>query len=266
MPKEYLVSKRLICKNWYVILTSTFTKKILNILNEPCHICYSKYFAGNFNGIAKINDKLYCYNYYDKYIDIINKKGKLIDKYEVDECIDYITGYGKIMVYHKNNEITISDSNGKRNIKCHNYKILDMATDGKHIYILSVNEITKYDINGEHIKKWTINNFFGDEIIVNKDEIYVSGSCNECIHVYSNDGELIRKIYHYESLLYFDISGNYIYAICVDSNMIKIFTKEGKMIYCVKHNHENLDKVFVIDDIMCIVKNNNVEIYKIIFY
>ena len=280
LPKIYLISKKLICKNWYEILTCNFTKKALNLLDEPCKIYYSSSFRTYYDYIFKINNSLYRYSYPNEYVYEIDScihnvtgYGNLIwfkdyngsnNIHKTDSCVRYVIGYGNL-IWCKDNNITISDSNGKRNIEWNNKDIRDMTTDGKDIYILSYDKIFDYDTNGKFIKEWNISNSYYGKIVVDNGEIYVSRSY-EFIYVYSNDGELIRIINTNDFFSYFDIYKNYIYTASWNSDKIRVLTKEGKIIYCKDCNTLGMTNLFVINNTIYIVKHEIVDIYKIKYY
>jgi len=44
LSKTYLISNKIICKNWNKILTSDFTKKLLNLQNKISYIDYYDFF------------------------------------------------------------------------------------------------------------------------------------------------------------------------------------------------------------------------------
>jgi hypothetical protein len=264
LPNIYIVSKRSTCKIWYEILTSSFIKNSLKLLNKPCGLSYYNFLnPGTSKSIKKINNSIYNYSYYFDYVNIIDKNGKLINTYKIDPCIDDIIGYNNL-IWKSYNNITICDSSGKRKIRWKHEKIYDMETDGNHIYFLTLGKIFKYNTNGEYIKHWSIDGSFYSRIVIDKEEIYFSRRDNGIIDVYSNDGKLIRKIYNNDIIFSFDVCGDYIYIINVDT--IKILTKEGEIICCKNHHYDGIIDLFVIDDIIYVSTNYYSYIYQIKFY
>lgn len=213
------------------------------------------------NNYKKVNNKLICHAYYE-HIDVINENGEIIDRYE--GCFRKVIGYGNLIWYEKNN-IIISDSNGRRNIKLNTNMLYDMTTDGRYIYILSDSKIIKYNTGGEYIKEWDLDSklYFG-KIIVDHDEIYVLKYSTNVINVYSNNGTFIRKIINDCLIVQFDVHESYVYVI--NLSVIKVFTKEGKLIYDKKHDIGGIFyNLLVIDDTMY-VDADKIMIYKIKFY
>jgi len=78
--KKYIISKRLVWKNWYKILICNFVKKILGLLQNLIMYIILVIFDNNRKNIDRINNKLCAYDYNDEYIKILNEYGEIIEK------------------------------------------------------------------------------------------------------------------------------------------------------------------------------------------
>jgi hypothetical protein len=110
LPKNYILSKKSICKNWYELLTCDFTRKALNLLNKPYCIRHYYSFRENFRTIAKLNNRLCCTNYYNESISLMTDKGKSDSIYRITKDINKIIGNKYFLIWYKKNKITIDNS------------------------------------------------------------------------------------------------------------------------------------------------------------
>jgi len=252
LPKEYVILKRQICKNWYGILSSDFIRKSLGPFTRPLNIYYSNSFDNNFKNIIRLDNKLCSYNYNDKYvIKILNNNGEIIGKTN-----KYIYNFNKnteLGHCNKHNFI-INDPNQK------------IAIDENHICLLINYAVYIFDTKGKYVKHWPshFSESNNEKILVNNGEIYVSNEWFRYIYVFSLDGKQLRAIrYSFDST--FDVYGNYVYVIN-KYNQLMIYTTEGKQVFQMENTKKNWKNLFVINDNLYIITNEKIHIYKIRFF
>jgi len=272
LPKVYIISKRLVCKNWYEILTCSFTKSALNVINEPYHIKYLRSFFKFGFRIRKVNNKICCYHFYYSDFVIVDNYGFGMEDHNDDNTISYIAGYSNIICYYNRHKkkVFISDFNGKISIKL-NIKIYDITMDKEYVYILGKNNVYQYNIYGVFVRDWTIENHKNGikkgKIVVDKNEIFIYGKSYRHIKIYSKTGGFIGIIGdNFGEGTTFDVYKDHIYLLDSEKKVLKVFARKGKIVYSINNKCIRPKNLFVIDDNLCIFANYEVHVYELKFY
>jgi len=255
LPKEYTIKKRIICKNWYKILTCNFIKRSLSPFNKPFNIYYINSFNNNFENIVRLDNKLCVYDYNNGYVKVLNNNGEVIENHDISKYI-YKVGENKNLKYSTNGEFIINDPKEK------------IVRDEKYFYFLDdYSTIDIFNSENKCIRYWLISPRTNDKkIIVDDGEIYVSNQWYRSIYVFSRDGKKIREITDCGSNLEFDVYGDYIYIIEKYNNSIKILTKKGEKIFKKDYKHRNCKDLLVINDNLYVVTNKKIHVYQLKFF
>jgi len=250
-PKKYVMSKRLICKNWYQILTNDFTKNFLGPFTDPYKVYYCNCLDNKFKKIIKLNNKLCNYNYDDKCIGIFSDNGEIIEKRTINNYIHIVPKNSQFSMFIEN--IDFIDSLNRK-----------IAIGDKYIYLLAKMNIFMFDKKGEYIENFTIYlpEISKGRVVVNEEELYVLNRWHSSILKLSSNGKF-KKILNCDINSKFDVYGNYIYIISDYNNLIKIMTKKGEEICNVEHNIKNYQDLFVINDSMYIITKEKIYVYKL---
>jgi len=248
--------------------TSNFIKNVFGPFEEPYNMYYLNHINTDLKNLTKINNKLCYYSCFDDYIKI----GDSLVIKEHDFNIEGITGNSNIICYHDNSKINIIKYDGKLISIINIFEIFSITMDDKYIYVLGENDIFQYDTSGEYIRCWYVgyckfDGNFGNKIIVDKNEIFVLLDIWNCVKMYSNDGKIIRVIgndcFSYKTS--FDVYKNHVYIFDIKNNLIKVFTRNGKLVYYKECVYNYCDNLFIIDDNLYILANKEC-IYKLKFY
>jgi len=233
--KKDIISKKVTCKNWHNMLNSYIKKNIPDLSNEPYKMFDLKCPEIKYIYAKRINNKICYYNPCSKNITIKNRKGKIVGKYNFGGVIGNIFGNSNMIFYYIKK--TIRNVKGEIIIKLDSEIIHDITMDDKNIYVLAENEIFQYDIKGVQIKKLDIKSHSESntsKILVDNDEIFIWGDLCKGVRKYSKkNGELIGVISNCSPCYKtnFDIYKNHIYLYDNSTNQIKVFSKNGKLIF-----------------------------------
>ena len=268
LSKKYVISKRSICKNWHKILTCDFIKNALGPFNEPYNMYYLDFIKNRLR-VIRVNNKKCYLDCHDGEIIIMNDD-LVVGKYYLENVLG-ICGNSELICFYNNKEIITSKYNNKIVSEIKSENINGITMDDKYIYILKNREIIQYNTEGTYIKRWNIEKhswfYVHDKIIVDNDEIYVYGECYGCIKVYSSDGKFIRDIGsgYFDRKTSFDIYKDHIYVLDLEKKLLRVFTKNGEMIYYKECACSTCYNLFIIDDILYNYQHNIYK-YKLKFY